>query len=409
MPVLHTINDAIQPLSYCTNNRAGSRFSDGPNPDLLVGPNVPDTWLDVNVWRCSNHDGRTNLVPSNMSSWVRSDDGGHTPTPIVTDQGNGVWRIQLEVTAGSTWGSVVTYNFSGTPISGAQGFNGFQYRIISGDATYLQMKYASGSPGNDAITEFIADGQWHEAKGYPITGRTRCEFQLPGIWDGGSGIVTVLVLEIKRMRTVDADRWCPAFADYTAAGESFGTDRLSVPDPGMNALSEIAFNFAATDYGTNASSGLTRPNSGARGFNFSGTDQLQVRLSGSVADSWFLDGTVNTAFTGNVVDGEQLFIFANWDGTNVYAEGVPGNTVSAADPIAPLGTLHLFNNSAGTRPIPTRNGSIFLYVDSHLTTEQRIDHVNNVNKIVAPGAGVIRGVLRGVLGGTLRGTLLTGR
>ncbi len=362
------IPEGIQPLATAANLRAGARFSTNlATPDLLIAANTPDRWQLGGVWEASSVQGATNLVPSDMAVWTLSNDGT-TPAVVRADQGSGVWRFTFQIVGGSTWGSMAEFAFGGSPIGGAQGFSGFTYRVISGTAADLTMKYATGTPAADAIVSFNDDGNWHEAKGYPNTARSTNQFQLRGTTDGGSGTVQTLVIEVKRMRCVDNLTACPGFPDYGAAGATFGSDRMSVPDPLLASTAEIASSLVPYDWGAGALSLRTRPNSGARLWNFQ--SGMQPRLSGSLANRWFFDDGVNVTFDATMSDGGTTSVFCNWDGVTNYAEGVPGTSSSMAANSSTGGTLHLGNNAGGTRDMGAAAMAILLY-NRHLTAGER--------------------------------------
>jgi hypothetical protein len=398
MPILDPIADAIQPIATCTNVRAGSYISRNPaTPDLIINQDEPDRWQEGDLWRLNVEDGATAVTPSDLALWNKNQDA-NTPQPIVTPLPDGItFQVTFEVTALSTWGSVINYVFGGTPIANVNGYNGFMYRVISGNVTDLQMKYTGGAGGADNFTAFNADGEWHQADGFPITGRTRCELQLPGTADGGSGIVTTVVMEIKHMMTADNITPC-APVPVGPAGVSYGPDRPSIPDPVVSSVGEVAVGVLPKGWGAGAPSGQVRPNSGARIVNWSAGSIFNLRLSGSVQDQWFADGNVNTQYSGIMTDGEWTSHFGAWDGVNIRAEAKPGTVNTGADTTVPTGTMHLGNNSGGTRPAGAVI-SVLLYPTDQLTDGQRDAVANEIaNPIVTIPDGGIGVIDPGTLG-----------
>ncbi len=374
----------IQPVQTATNVRAGDRFST-LNPGVLSPANTVDSKLDRGLYWASSHTGRTNLVPSDFSLWTAESDTVNTP-PVVTDRGNGVWRMVFQNATGSLWGTTVKYDFP--QLSGPDnGSCSFEYRVISGDTTDFAVKFASGTPGADAVVDFNDDGNWYEVESHPLAGSRSCDLQLLGPDEGGSGSAQSLTIEFRRMRLVDAPRKCPAFPDYTNAGQSYGSDRIRTGTLLGIPVGAVYCAYVPYGWGNDAVSGEIRPNTGPRMFHFASAD-LKCRMNGSIQNLWFMDAITNLGFQAESLDGELTVLFNTWDGTDIFAEGRPGTSDTKADAIQPSGILHLGTNNAGTREI---GGEFVLSLYTAPTTATDRDSYENFvrgNTPIDPDGGI---------------------
>lgn len=331
-----------QPLQYATNTRSGVRKTERPGYDYEVNANTPDVWLEGGLWKGSSMTGATNLATTVMSDWSRGwGSGGSVTVPV--DLGDGIFETTFN--SGTGWGSVLQFITSSLT---AQGFSGFEYRITTNSigGSIMSVKFAGGNPAGqpDAINGWTADGNWHEIKAYPISGRSRMEIQCRGPNEGGVANESVTI-QFRNLRFVDNPYYVSPFANYTIAGESYGTDILTNAVVPWTAAGEIA---CGLDPKFINGIGNVRPNSGARLWS---SASLQMRLDGSIDDGWFLDGDVNGPFDSVMADGQTQYMYGNWDGVNTYGEANPGTNVTTADTAVGSGNLILGNLGSGTRPM----------------------------------------------------------